>query len=124
MYSIAHPWCPKSIKNAILKEAWKIVRFPTPEQCVLLSIQEWPEGEIITSYADTAVNDIIKPCTDITKAKEFAHGVCAPSLISFKVIDGSELSKNESSKHRRSDGGKSGSLQFLFDRTKKLVGRD
>jgi hypothetical protein len=123
LYSIAHPWCPKSIKKAVLREAWKTGTFPEPQQCVLLSIQEWPEGEIITSYADTAMNGIVKPCTDLTKAKEAAHGVCAPSLINFKMIDASELSQSASAEGTRSDSGDSNSLQSLFGKARRLIRR-
>jgi len=124
LYSIVHPSWPNSIRKAVLREARKTGTFPEPQQCVLLSIQQWPEGEIITSHADTAVNGIIKPCTDITKAKESAHGVCAPSLITFKIIDGSELSQSASVGCTRSDSGYSNSLQSLFGKARRLIRRE
>jgi len=124
MYSIAHPSCPKSIRKAVLREAWKTWQFPKPKQCVLQSIQQWPEGEVITSYADSVVKGIMKPCTDLTKAKEFAHGVCAPSLITCKIIDEPEIPKDVSPEHIRSDNGQSPSSGSLFAKSKGFFSRN
>jgi len=123
MYSIADPSCPKSIRKAVLREAWKTWQFPKPDQCVLLSIQQWPEGEVITSYADSVVKGIMKPCTDLTKAKEFAHGVCAPSLITCKIIDEPEIPKDVSPEHMRSDNGQSPSSGSLLAKSKGFFSR-